>query len=112
MTNEEAKFVLEKNMSVFDIRLNCAYDVAIEALENADKYKWHDLRKNPDDLPKQDGYFLCKVESKNYFSYRTMLYMPCECKSYDMNKWIDRNVYVFNNFIIAWQEIELFEVEE
>lgn len=33
MTYEEAKFVLEKNMSVFDIRLNSAYDKAIEALE-------------------------------------------------------------------------------
>ena len=27
-------------------------DEAIEALEKAEKYKWHDLRKNPKDLPK------------------------------------------------------------
>lgn len=29
---------------------------AIDALEKADKYEWHDLRKNPDDLPKTDAY--------------------------------------------------------
>ena len=26
------------------------------ALEKADKYRWHDLRKNPDDLPEDNGY--------------------------------------------------------
>ena len=33
-----------------------AIDRAIEALKKADKYKWHDLRKNPDDLPEADEY--------------------------------------------------------
>ena len=33
-----------------------AFETAIEALEKADKYKWHDLRKNPDDLPEADEY--------------------------------------------------------
>ena len=30
--------------------------LAIEALEKADKYRWHDLRENPDDLPEADEY--------------------------------------------------------
>ena len=32
--------------------------IVIKALEKADKYRWHDLRKNPDDLPEAigDGY--------------------------------------------------------
>ena len=34
-----------------DVQISDALDVAIEALEKADKYRWHDLRKNPDDLP-------------------------------------------------------------
>ena len=33
-----------------------AIDKAIEALKKADKYRWHDLRKNPDDLPEADEY--------------------------------------------------------
>lgn len=28
-----------------------ALDAAVKALENQDKYRWHDLRKNPEDLP-------------------------------------------------------------
>lgn len=31
-------------------------EVCLKALEKADKYKWHDLRKNPDDLPEADEY--------------------------------------------------------
>lgn len=31
-----------------------AIEEAIEALEKMDKYRWHDLRENPDDLPKID----------------------------------------------------------
>ena len=30
--------------------------LAVEALKKADKYRWHDLRKNPDDLPEADEY--------------------------------------------------------
>ena len=55
MTYEEA-------LSYFKMRLNevthppttaqqKAFSVAIEAIEKADKYRWHNLRENPDDLP-------------------------------------------------------------
>lgn len=30
-------------------------DMAINALEKAEKYKWHDLRKDPTDLPEHNG---------------------------------------------------------
>lgn len=30
------------------------FERAIEALEYEDKYRWHDIRKNPDDLPEND----------------------------------------------------------
>lgn len=29
--------------------------LAIEALGKAERYRWHDLRKNPDDLPEKQG---------------------------------------------------------
>lgn len=31
-----------------------AIEEAIEVLEKVDKYRWHDLRENPDDLPEID----------------------------------------------------------
>ena len=30
--------------------------IVSKALKKADKYRWHDLRKNPDDLPEADEY--------------------------------------------------------
>ena len=30
--------------------------IVSKALEKADKYRWHDLRENPDDLPEADEY--------------------------------------------------------
>lgn len=90
MTNEEAKFVLEKNMSAYDIRLNCAYDVAIEALENAEKYKWHDLRQNPNDIP----------------NTKRQVYVACEWGEYSTD------FYPFADGVLAWREIEPFEVGE
>ena len=35
------------------LRLN---KIVSKALKRADKYRWHDLRKNPDDLPEADEY--------------------------------------------------------
>ena len=58
MTNEEAKTRME-NLIYFYRPIGDsleAWDMAIEALEKADKYRWHDLRKNPDDLPEDNGY--------------------------------------------------------
>lgn len=53
MTNEEAKFVLEKNMSIYDIRLNAAYNNAIEALEKQIPVKPKEFKGYPDNI------FLC-----------------------------------------------------
>ena len=56
MTYEEARkdlFHLYANADCVDFADSetDALGIAIEALEKADRYRWHDLRKNPDDLP-------------------------------------------------------------
>lgn len=71
MTNQEAKRVLEAvlfcanaepKLCVIGDCDHCkgyvgpeedvdAYNLALEALEKNDKYGWHDLKENPDDLP-------------------------------------------------------------
>ena len=38
--------------------------MAIEVLEDVDKYRWHDLRKDPDDLPAENK--MCIVAIKSY----------------------------------------------
>ena len=81
--------------------------VAIEALEKADKYRWHDLRKNPDDLPEAVGggyeseYVLVITGTPEWNSWEQAYY------HHDKMMWstYDQNVF-------AWRYIEPFKEEE
>ena len=80
--------------------------VAIEALEKADKYRWHDLRKNPNDLPEADGnseseYVLVMIGTPEWNSWEQAYY------KHDKRMWstYDQNVF-------AWRYIEPFKEEE
>ena len=81
--------------------------VAIEALEKADKYKWHDLRKNPDDLPEAIGngyeseYVLVMIGTPGWNNYEWAYY------KHNHKEW---STYEQN--IFAWRYIEPFEEEE
>ena len=80
---------------------------AIEALEKADKYKWHDLRKNPDDLPEAIGdgyeseYVLVMTGTPEWNSWEQAYY------HHDKRLW---STYEQNVF--AWRYIEPFKEEE
>ena len=81
--------------------------VAIEALGKADKYRWHDLRKNPDDLPEAIGggyeseYVLVITGTPEWNSWEQAYY------HHDKMMWstYDQNVF-------AWRYIEPFKEEE
>ena len=81
--------------------------VAIEALKKADKYRWHDLRKNPDDLPEAIGgsyvseYVLVMIGTPGWNNYEWAYY------KHDHKEW---STYEQN--IFAWRYIEPFEEEE
>ena len=53
--DEEVDYYVYDDTSKVDelLQLN---KIVSKALKKADKYKWHDLRKNPDDLPEDNGY--------------------------------------------------------
>ena len=53
--DEEVDYYVYDDTSKVDelLQLN---KIVSKALEKADKYRWHDLRKNPDDLPEADEY--------------------------------------------------------
>ena len=66
--------------------------------------EWHDLRKNPDDLPKKDERFLANVSisvmtQKNIFA----------CYYFDEKRWYSHGLLI--NSPIAWHEIPIFERE-
>ena len=81
--------------------------MAIEALEKADKYRWHDLSKNPDDLPEAIGggyesdYVLVMIGTPEWNSWEQAYY------KYDKRLW---STYEQNVF--AWRYIEPFKEEE
>ena len=53
--DEEVDYYVYDDTSKVDelLQLN---KIVSKALKKADKYRWHDLRKNPDDLPEDNGY--------------------------------------------------------
>lgn len=77
---------------------------------------WHDLRKNPDDLPKVDRLVRVRLMSGMEHICETCYYEPSEdeigygkliISFYELNgEWID------DTEIIAWCEVPKFEVEE
>lgn len=77
-----------------------------KALKKADKYRWHDLRKNPDDLPEADGnsesdYVLAMIGTPEWNSWEQAYY------KHDKQLW---STYEQNVF--AWRYIEPFKGEE
>lgn len=74
-----------------------------ELIDKQEKYRWHDLRKNPNDLPKDDGLYVVyeNVYARGY----------CDDNHYDCVK----QVKAWSNGIlhtpIAWKRIEEFEDE-
>jgi hypothetical protein len=111
MTHKEAVEILKGNfinVQLFENESHAdkfaeAFNMAIEALEKADKYRWHDLRKNPDDLPDMDGDHLCFIDNEPY-SY-------CSVCEWDNPNWYNYNGTESNN-AIAWREIEPFEEDK
>lgn len=60
MTIDEAIKMIKIQMPVYGCKeykkpLMYAYEIAIKALEKQEKYRWHDLRKDPDDLPDNEN---------------------------------------------------------
>ena len=100
MTNEKASRILHP-------------DTTIEAL--ADKYRWHDLRKNPEDLPECGKDVLCYIKSNIIGFFNG--YLVCDLCGIDAvidePMWEDYYGEVSFSFnVIAWREIEPFEEDE
>ena len=111
MNNKEAIEILKKNKPTCDTRecgkkLCMAVDAAIEVLEKADKYRWHDLRKNPDDLPEADGnsesdYVLVMIGTPEWNSWEQAYY------HHGKRLWS-----TYEQDVFAWRYIEPFKEEE
>ena len=111
MTNKEAIEQLKERLAITDYRQQRpeyyeAIEMAVEALEKADKYRWHDLRKNPYDLPEAIGggyeseYVLVMIGTPEWNSWEQA------CYHHGKRLW---STYEQNVF--AWRYIEPFKEE-
>ena len=80
--------------------------IVSKALEKADKYRWHDLRKNPNDLPEANGnsesdYVLAMIGTPEWNSWEQAYY------HHGKRLW---STYEQNVF--AWRYIEPFKEDE
>ena len=74
-------------------------------VDHHNKYRWHDLVKNPDDLPEDDSkdYFVKEVWRDGEVSY-------CAAgRDYIVHHGIPTDVYNFT--VVAWREIDVYESE-
>ena len=91
----------------YPIDYTVAFEEAIKALEKADKYRWHDLRKNPDDFPEAVGggyeseYVLVMIGTPEWNSWEQAYY------HHGKRLW---STYEQNVF--AWRYVEPFKEEE
>ena len=81
--------------------------LAIKALEKADKYRWHDLRKNPDDLPEADEYgcseyVLIMIGTPEWDNHEWAYY------NYNTKGW---STPFYEQNVFAWRYIEPFKEE-
>ena len=122
MTNEEAIMLLNPSTRILALAEIESYNgfrgkeayvkakedaciLAVDALEKADKYRWHDLRKNPDDLPEADGnsesdYVLVLIGTPEWNSWEQAYYHHGKklWSTYDQN-------------VFAWRYVEPFKEE-
>lgn len=80
-------------------------DVVSYLFEEHNKYRWHDLRKNPDDLPEDSKDVLVTV--KGGCVNRTW-HVSCGWR----NTTAKKASYYSDKSVLAWREIEEFESEE
>lgn len=96
-TIEKLKIMLEAPASTSIV----AYRTFLkDMLEESEKYRWHDLRNNPDDLPDSDRKVECRTMTK------TGVVNPV------FGYYADRWCCGINSNVIKWREIEPFEEVE
>ena len=109
MTNEDA--IKTINIAAAEVEWDysmdytVAFEMAIDALEKADKYRWHDLRKNPDDLPEADGnneseYVLVAIGTPEWNHYEWAYY------NHNTRMW---STSLYEQNVCAWRDVELFK---
>lgn len=117
-TQEEIIFTTLADFLEHQTEVRVSKQKLIDAIEAYGEYRWHDMRKKPNDLPTKDGYYLCIFEDslkpevwcycddvKSFGEWRK--YYHCELDSCSIETYFEP----FDEEIstIAWQYIKPFK---
>lgn len=89
-------------------RIDAVIDYLNEREEYLSKYRWHDLRKDPDDLPADGETVLMEGRLGTKTLYGVFVFHADE-------KWFDDGINsreLIDRFMYAWTEIDPFEAVE
>lgn len=135
MTGDEYNHINDVIEDLYE-KGNCTeedYDflcIIVDKADRYDKYKWHDLRENPDDLPEEHDSIFAKYKNTN--TWRNSMFKKTSdevlvCFEFDDGTRIIKQratrdgEFVFDVYCkrteilpkaIAWREIKPFEEEE
>ena len=85
---------------------------------DTDYCPWHDLRKDPDDLPPSEDYVMVCYDGKEYgyeyyiASYRRYMNPITGTLMDDVKWWMYLPQYSLQKNVIAWKAIERFDKDE
>ena len=88
-----------------------AYDQLKKICEREDKYRWHDLRKDPEDLPEEIATNVLTISMDGTYIVRT--YEGISIKGFLDSYGHDLKTHQrYEMQVAAWREIEHFEVND
>ena len=111
MTDEEKaeEWVKKNNYPYSNCRnIEKKFKEAFLAGLKAGRPQWHDLRKDPNNLPDEGTYL---VVLRNDYGYKELFMMYYEEDDEEELHWVDGDCEVQDEHIIAWCEIPTFDKE-
>lgn len=75
-------------------------NVLIEALDEYGRYKWHDLEKDPSDLPGHEDEYLCRLQHSDGEIYYEV------CHFYQAKEVWEQSCGPMYGMVIAWKHID------
>lgn len=87
----------------------CQEIFAKAIIEQHERYGWHDLRKDPDDLPKTKGVYIGCVENPRNHQRTTGEIALYDITATGFYIWKRKRGFVQHQNVVAWREIEQFE---
>ena len=119
MTEEESKAwkkakeyfvdIYENINNIIDeeLAIKCTYKQAyLEGLHEGQP-KWHDLRKDPNDLPKVEGEYLICYQTG--VGYKNTFILKWDINDDDEYHWYDDEYETYDEGVIAWCEKPIFK---